>query len=63
MSTSIIIPKPNKVSYDFPKMFCPNQLGGLEQCSTTNAGIVLTYLICLYWVKGLQTSILAFNIT
>jgi len=39
-----------------------NQLDGLKQHSTTNIDIVLTYFICLGWVKGLQTSILVFNI-
>ena len=94
MSTSIIIPKPNKVSYNSLKIFClivllntlgkliekvigerlqyqpitsnfiySNQLSRLKQCSTTDADIVLTHLICLDWVKGLQTSILAFDIT
>ena len=89
MSTLIIIPKPNKVSYNSPKMFCPivlfnilgkliekvireklqyqsinsnfihsNQLDGLKQCLTTGADIVLTHLIHLGWVKGLQISIL-----
>jgi len=94
MSTLIIIPKPNKVSYNFPKMFCfiiffnilrkliekvikerlqyqsiasnfihPNQLGRLKQHSTTDIDIILTHLICLNWVKSLQTSILVFDIT
>ena len=41
----------------------PNQLSELKQHSTTNADIVITHLICLGWVKGLKTSILAFDIT
>jgi len=41
----------------------PNQLGGLEQQSTTNTSIVLTYLIQSGWVKGLQTSTIFFNIS
>ena len=39
-----------------------NQLDRLKQHSTTNIGIVLTHFICLGWIKGLQTSILVFNI-
>jgi len=38
------------------------QLGGLKQCSTTSIGVVLTYFICICWVKNLTTSTLAFNI-
>lgn len=75
-SSSIIIPKLNKASYNSPKIFCPivllnilrkliekviedrlqfqaisnnfvypNQLGGLKQHSTTNAGNFLTHFI------------------
>lgn len=29
----------------------PNQLGGIKQCSTTDAGIYLTYLIHTGWLK------------
>jgi len=92
--TSIIIPKPNKVSYNFLKTFCSivllnilkkliekvfseilqvqfissnfihlNQLGGLKHCSTTDASVYLTHLICTGWINDLHTSILAFNIT
>ena len=39
-----------------------SQLGGLKQRSTIDAGIVLTYIICLEWVKNLITSTLVFNI-
>jgi len=94
VSTSIIISKPNKKLYDFPKSFRPiillnmigkliekviskrlqfqlisnnfihlSQLGGLKQCSTTNAGIVLTHFIHTSWVKNNMISTLAFNIT
>ena len=89
----IIIPKPNKVSYDSSKMFWliflfnilgklikkaigrrlqyqsiasnfihSNQLGRLKQQSITDAGIILTHLIYLSWIKEFQTSSLAFNI-
>jgi len=39
------------------------QLGGLKQCSTIDAGIILMYIICTEWVKSLLTSTLAFDIT
>jgi len=41
----------------------PNQLGGIRQRSTTDAGIYLTYLICTEWLKQCHTSIIAFDIT
>ena len=75
---SIIILKPNKLSYNTPKTFHPivllnmlgyliekvlkdrlqahsitsgfihsNQMGSIKQHSTTDAGIFLTYLICM----------------
>jgi len=94
MPSSIIISKPNKASYNTPKIFWPIillntlgkliekviserlqfqsisnnfihpcQLDRLKHQSTTDAGVVLTHLICVGWIKGLATSILAFNIT
>ena len=90
---SIIIPKPNKLSYNSPKTFYlivplnvlgklikkilnsrlqahsitlgfvhPNQMCNITQCSTTDAGIFLTHLICMSWIKSLYMSILAFDI-
>jgi len=90
----VIIPKPNKPSYDLPKSFqpivllnitgklfekmlrerlqflsisnnfvYPCQLGRLKYKSTTNIGVALTHLIRVGWVKNLNTSILAFDIT
>jgi hypothetical protein len=44
-------------------IFHSNQLGGIKQCSTEDAGIFLTHLICAGWTKGLKTSVMAFNIT
>ena len=41
----------------------PNQLEGIEQHSTTDAGIFLTHLIWAGWMKGFHTSTLVFNIT
>ena len=40
----------------------PNQVGGVCQCSTEDAGLFLTYLVCTGWAKGKKTSVLAFNI-
>ena len=40
----------------------PNQLGGIRQWSTTNAGIYLTHLIWAGWLKQCHTSIIAFDI-
>ena len=39
-----------------------SQLGGLKFKFTTNAGIVLTHIVQLGWVKNKTTSTLAFNI-
>ena len=40
----------------------PNQLGGIAQRSTENAGLFFTHLVCSCWAKGLKTSIVAFDI-
>ena len=92
-ANSIIIPKPNKESYNSPKSFHPivllntvgkliektisnrlqfhmtangfldpNQLGGIRQRSTIDAGMYLTYLIRAGWLKQCHTSVIAFNI-
>ena len=37
-------------------------MGNITQCSTTDADIFLTYLICIGWIKSLHMSILAFDI-
>ena len=39
-----------------------SQLGGLKFKSTTNAGVALTHIVWLGWVKGKTTSTLAFDI-
>ena len=41
----------------------PSQLGGLKFKSTTDAGVILTYIIRLGWSKNLLTSTLAFDIS
>jgi len=92
-SMTVVIPKPNKKSYDSLKSFRPiillntigklikkvigerlqfitaannfihpSQLGGLKFKSTTDAGIALTHIIQMGWVKNLTTSTLAFDI-
>ena len=40
----------------------PNQLGGIRQCSTIDAGLYLTHLIYTGWLKQCHTSIIAFDI-
>ena len=40
----------------------PSQLGGLKFKSTVDAGIALTYIIYIGWVKNLSTSTLTFDI-
>ncbi|CAA7263208.1 unnamed protein product [Cyclocybe aegerita] len=55
----------NRIQFDAIKhdIFHPNQLGGIHQRSTEDAGLILTHLVQVGWVKGLQTSALAFDIT
>ena len=43
-------------------IFHPNQLGGVAQRSTENAGVFLIYLVWAGWTKKLKTSIVAFDI-
>ncbi|CAA7264635.1 unnamed protein product [Cyclocybe aegerita] len=54
----------NRIQFDAVKhdIFHPNQLGGIRQRSTEDAGLILTHLVRAGWVKGLQTSALAFDI-
>jgi len=40
----------------------PNQLGGIRQRSTTDAGIYLTHIIYAEWLKQCYTSIIVFDI-
>jgi hypothetical protein len=42
--------------------FEPNQFGGIAQHSTEDAGVYLTHLVRVGWAKGLQTSVVAFDI-
>jgi len=43
-------------------IFHPNQLGGISQRSTEDAGLFLTHLVRSDWAKGLKTSVVAFDI-
>ncbi|CAA7267579.1 unnamed protein product [Cyclocybe aegerita] len=54
----------SRIQFDAVKhdIFHPNQLGGIRQRSTEDAGLILTHLMRAGWVKGLQTSALAFDI-
>ncbi|PPQ94670.1 hypothetical protein CVT25_009431, partial [Psilocybe cyanescens] len=73
-SMSVIIPKPNKPSYSAPKAFRPifdgvasdvfhrNQIGGIRQRSTEDAGLILTHMVRAGWAKGLKTSVIAFDV-
>jgi hypothetical protein len=49
----------NRVAHN---AFEPNQFGGVAQRSTEDAGIYLTHLVRAGWAKGLQTSVVAFDI-
>ena len=40
----------------------PNQLGGVAQWSTEDAGVFLTYLVQVGQAKSLKTSVIAFDI-
>ncbi|CAA7271402.1 unnamed protein product [Cyclocybe aegerita] len=55
----------NRIQFDAVKhdIFHPNQLGSIRQRSTEDAGLILTHLVRVGWVKGLQSSTLAFDIT
>ena len=40
----------------------PNQLGGISQRSTEDAGLFLTHVVRAGWAKGLKTSVDTFDI-
>ena len=40
----------------------PNRMGSIRQCSTEDAGIFLTHLVCVGWSAGLKTSVVTFDI-
>ena len=47
------------INYD---LVHPNQVSGVHQRSTEDAGLFLTHLVCTGWAKGKKTSELAFYI-
>jgi hypothetical protein len=42
-------------------VFHSNQLGGIRQWSTEDAGLFLTHLVKAGWAQGLKTSVLRFQ--
>src|ERR1700750_327853 len=54
----------NRLQFDGVKygLFHPMQLGGIRARSTEDAGLFLTHLVKSGWVKGLKTSVVAFDI-
>lgn len=54
----------NRIQFDSVALdiFHPNQLGGIRQHSTEDAGLILTHIICTGWAKGLKTSVVAFDL-
>ncbi|RXW14702.1 hypothetical protein EST38_g11150 [Candolleomyces aberdarensis] len=49
----------NMIKYD---LVDANQMGGVRQRCTEDAGLFLTHLVRVGWAKGLQTSIVAFDV-
>ena len=49
-------------SYITKDIFHPNQLSGVRQRSTEDAGLFLTHLVRAGWTTGLKTSVLAFDV-
>jgi hypothetical protein len=54
----------NRIQFDAVKydVFHPNQVGGVRQRSTEDAGLYLTHVVRAGWAKGLKTSVLAFDL-
>ncbi|KAJ3527773.1 hypothetical protein NMY22_g9661 [Coprinellus aureogranulatus] len=54
----------NRFQFDMIKydLVDPNQMGGVRQRSTEDAGLFLTHLVRTGWVKGYHTSVVAFDI-
>ncbi|KAJ2926390.1 hypothetical protein H1R20_g10713, partial [Candolleomyces eurysporus] len=55
----------NRFQHDMIKcdLVDPNQMGGVRQHSTEDAGLFLTHLVHSGWAQKLQTSVVAFDIT
>ncbi|KAJ3502935.1 hypothetical protein NMY22_g18421 [Coprinellus aureogranulatus] len=54
----------NRFQFDIIKydLVNPNQMGGVHQRSTEDAGLFLTHLVRTGWVKGYHTSVVTFDI-
>ena len=54
----------NRIQFDCVKhdVFHPNQLGGVKQRSTEDAGLILTHLVKAGWARGVKTTVVAFDI-
>jgi len=54
----------NRLQFDMIKfdLVHPNQVGGVRQSSTEDAGLFLTHLVRTGWAKGKKTSVVAFDI-
>ncbi|RXW14339.1 hypothetical protein EST38_g11512 [Candolleomyces aberdarensis] len=54
----------NRFQHDMIKydLVDANQMGGVRQRSTEDAGLFLTHLVRAGWAKGLQTSVVAFDV-
>ena len=54
----------NRLQFDMIKfdLVHPNQVGGVRQHSTKDAGLFLTHLVHTGWAKGKKTSVVAFDI-
>ncbi|RXW13928.1 hypothetical protein EST38_g11928 [Candolleomyces aberdarensis] len=54
----------NRFQHDMIKydLVDANQMGGVRQRSTEDAGLFLTHLVRSGWAKGLQTSVVAFDV-
>ena len=57
-----VISKRLQILSIFSNFIYSNQLRGLKQQSTTDAGLFLIYLIYTSWVKDFDTSTLVFDI-
>ena len=54
----------NRLQFDMIRhnLVHPNQMGGVQQCSTEDAGIFLTHLVRAEWAAELKTSVVTFDI-
>ena len=54
----------NRIQFDAVALdiFHPNQVGGVCQRSTEDAGLFLTHIVRAGWAQGLKTSVVAFDV-